>query len=87
MLIREWYYSAKKHSVTTFQCCVGLHSFVQEDICVVNLGSLYFSVYNPVLVNMYKEFISITRQHLSKEASGVVCSHTTVKYVEYSMYL
>ncbi|KAK2149226.1 hypothetical protein LSH36_461g01002 [Paralvinella palmiformis] len=27
----------------------------------------------------------MTRQHLSKEASGVVCSHMVVKFAEHSM--
>ncbi|KAK2149107.1 hypothetical protein LSH36_467g00000 [Paralvinella palmiformis] len=66
-------------------CCVGLHSFAQQDICVVNFGVLYFSVYNTTPVKTYKELISITRQHLSQEASGVVCSHMIVIFAEYSM--
>ncbi|KAK2165505.1 hypothetical protein LSH36_49g05003 [Paralvinella palmiformis] len=66
-------------------CCVGLHSFAQQDICVVNFGVLYVSVYNSILVTIYKELISITRQHVSQEASGVVCSHLIVKFAEYSM--
>jgi len=37
------------------------------------------------LVRIYKELISITRQHLSKDASGVVCSHMIVKFADYSM--
>ncbi|KAK2160753.1 hypothetical protein LSH36_127g07033 [Paralvinella palmiformis] len=66
-------------------CSVGLHSFAHQDICVVNFGGLYFSVYNSNPVKIYKELISITSQHLSKEASRVVCSHMIVTFAEYSM--
>ncbi|KAK2151411.1 hypothetical protein LSH36_364g02005, partial [Paralvinella palmiformis] len=52
---------------------------------IVNFGVLYFSVYNSILVKIYKDLISITRQHFSKEASGVVCSHMIVKFAEYSI--
>ncbi|KAK2152962.1 hypothetical protein LSH36_313g02028 [Paralvinella palmiformis] len=66
-------------------CSIGLHSFAQQDICVVNFRVLYFPVYNCILVKIYKELISIKRQHLSKEASGVVCSRMILKFAEYSM--
>ncbi|KAK2168911.1 hypothetical protein LSH36_13g08015 [Paralvinella palmiformis] len=66
-------------------CCVGLHYFVQQDICVVHRTPKLLSLYNSILVKIYKELISTTRQHLSKEASGVVCSHMIVKFTEYSM--
>ncbi|KAK2145703.1 hypothetical protein LSH36_662g03019 [Paralvinella palmiformis] len=68
-------------------CCVRLNYFAQQDICVVNFGVLYFSVYNSILVKIYKELISINRQHLSKEASRLVCSHMIVKFAKYSMYI
>ncbi|KAK2166148.1 hypothetical protein LSH36_41g04001, partial [Paralvinella palmiformis] len=61
------------------------HTFAQQDICVVNFGLLYFSLYNSNIAKIYKELISITRQHLSKEVRGVVFSHMIVKFAEYSM--
>ncbi|KAK2164064.1 hypothetical protein LSH36_69g03030 [Paralvinella palmiformis] len=66
-------------------CCVGLHSFAQQDICVVHCTPKLLSLLGRVLVRIYKELISITRQHLSKDASGVVCSHMIVKFADYSM--
>ncbi|KAK2140157.1 hypothetical protein LSH36_1460g00007 [Paralvinella palmiformis] len=66
-------------------CCVGLHNFVQQDSCVVHCTPNLLSLYNSILVKIYKELISITRQHLSKEASGVVCSHMIAKSAKYSM--